>query len=123
MVDVIIVETNFSNKGEIMKKITAIVVLALFVSSGLNAQSIKTPKLNAKQKTQLTKIKKGVKSGELTKKETKNLLKQEQKLQKHKKIAKSDGVVTKKERARLNAEARKLDVKIYKQKHGRQKRK
>ena len=50
-------------------------------------------------------------------------MKQEAKLQKQKRIAKSDGVVTKRERAKLNHEANKLSAKIYKQKHDRQKRK
>ena len=105
-----------------MKKLSLIIAAVLFISSGLFAQSVKTPKINKKQKNQLSRIEQGVKSGELTKRETKRLLKQEAKLQKQKKIAKSDGVVTKRERAKLNKEANKLSAKIYKQKHDKQKR-
>ena len=105
-----------------MKKTLLTLSILLFVISGLFAQTNKTPKLNQKQKEQFTKLENGVKSGELTKKETKKLLRQEAKLQKHKKIAKSDGVVTPKERAKLNKEAKKLDKKIFDQKHDRQKR-
>lgn len=105
-----------------MKKLTLIITV-LFISTTVMAQSVKTPKINKKQKNQISRIEQGVKSGELTKKETKRLMKQEAKLQKHKRIAKSDGVVTKRERSKLNHEANKLSAKIYKQKHDRQKRK
>jgi tellurite resistance protein len=94
-----------------------------FSVSGIFAQSIKTPKINKKQKVQVEKIKQGVKSGELTRYETKRLIKQEAKLQKNKKIAKADGVITPKEKKQLRKEIRKLDAKIYKQKHDKQKRK
>ena len=50
-------------------------------------------------------------------------MKQEAKLQKKKKIAKADGKLTPGERRKLHREARKLDAKIYKQKHDQQKRK
>lgn len=106
-----------------MKKISLIIAAILFVSSGLFAQSTKTPKVTKKQKNQINRIEQGVKSGELTKRETRRLMVQEAKLQKQKRIAKSDGVVTKRERIKLNKEANKLSAKIYKQKHDRQTRK
>lgn len=106
-----------------MKKLGLIITAVLFISTGLFAQSTKTPIVNKKQKNQISRIEQGVYSGELTKRETRKLIKQEAKLQKQKKIAKSDGVVTKRERAKLNHEANKLSAKIYKQKHDRQKRK
>lgn len=106
-----------------MKKLSLLLSVLMFVSSGLFAQSIKTPKINKKQKKQISKIEQGVKSGELTKRETRKLLKQEKKLQIHKKTAKSDGKVTVRERVKLNKEAKRLDAKIYKQKNDRQKRK
>ena len=106
-----------------MKRLNLIIAAALLISTGLFAQSTKTPKVNKKQKNQISRIEQGVKSGELTKRETRRLMIQEAKLQKQKRIAKSDGVVTKRERAKLNHEANKLSAKIYKQKHDRQKRK
>lgn len=106
-----------------MKKSIFILVSFLFLSSGLLAQSNKTPGINKKQKNQIHRIHQGVKSGELTKSETRRLLKQEAKLQKHKKMAKSDGIVTPRERVKLHNEEKKLSRKIYKQKHDRQKRK
>ena len=106
-----------------MKKISLIIVSLLFVSTAIYAQNTKTPKINKKQRVQLKKIDQGIKSGELTRIEAKRLLNQEAKLQKKKKIAKADGKVTPRERKTLRKEARKLDAKIYKQKHDKQKRK
>ena len=106
-----------------MKNLVLIIMIFGFTVTGMFAQSTKTPKINKKQKVQVAKIKQGVKSGELTRVETKRLMKQEAKLQRKKKIAKADGVVTPKERKQLHKEAKKLDAKIYKQKHDKQKRK
>jgi hypothetical protein len=106
-----------------MKKLSFIIFALIFAASGIYAQNADTHKINKKQKVQLHKIKEGVKSGELTRKEEKRLLKQEAKLQKKKKIAKADGKLTPGERRKLHREARKLDAKIYKQKHDRQKQK
>jgi hypothetical protein len=106
-----------------MKKIALVLVSLLFISTSIYSQSTNTPKINKKQKLQLNKIKNGINSGELTRVEAKRLLKKEAQLQKKKKIAKADGKVTRKERKMLRKEARKLDAKIYKQKHDKQKRK
>ncbi len=111
-----------SKKGDAMKKSIFILSFILFVTSGLFAQSNKTPGINKQQNKQLHKINQGVKSGELTRVETHRLLTQEAKLQRHKRIAKSDGVVTPWERAKLHNETAKLNRNIYKQKHDRQKR-
>lgn len=104
------------------KRVLIILIIGLSVS-GIFAQSTKTPKINKKQKAQVEKIKQGIKSGELTRLEAKKLMKQKAKLQRKKKIAKADGVVTPKERKQLRKEIRKQDAKIYKQKHDKQKRK
>ena len=105
-----------------MKRVLFILMAIIFTTSAIFAQSTKTPKINKKQKVQLEKIEKGVKSGELTRKEAKRLRKQEAKLQKKKKMAKADGKLTHKERVKLHKEAKKLDAKIYKHKHDKQKR-
>ena len=56
-----------------MRKISLILAAVLFISSGLLAQSTKTPHINKKQNKQISKINQGVRSGELTKKEKKKL--------------------------------------------------
>ena len=106
-----------------MKQLVLIIMIIGIAVSGIFAQSIKTPKIDKKQKVQLTKIKQGVKSGELTRFEAKKLMKQESKLQRKKQNAKADGIVTSKERKQLRKAAKKIDAKIYKQKQDKQKRK
>lgn len=81
-----------------------------------------TPVLDKRQQNQKARIHQGVKSGELTKRETGRLVKGQRQLRKMKNHAKSDGNVTRKERARLqhkaNVESRKIGI----NKHDRQKR-
>lgn len=80
-----------------MKKL---IILGVFVlTAGLVNAQTETKKVNQRQKKQTERISKGVKSGELTKKETKKLARQQKDIRKTKKAAKSDGVVTKKEKA------------------------
>jgi len=105
-----------------MKRIILIIAALIFTTSSIFPKNVKTPKINKKQKKQIVKINQGIKSGELTGKEAKKLLKQERKLQKQKKIAKSDGFISPKERTKLRKETKKMDAKIYKQKHDKQKR-
>ena len=81
-----------------------------------------TPKLDNRQDNQKARIAQGVKSGELTKKETARMVKGQKQLQKMENKAKADGVVTKKERARLQHKANKESAKIYRNKHDKQKR-
>ena len=100
------------------KKSATALVIGLFSGQLLAG----TPVLNERQDNQKARIKQGVKSGELTKKETKRLVKGQAQLQKMEAKAKSDGVVTKKERARLQHKANKESAKIYKNKHDGQSR-
>jgi uncharacterized membrane protein YebE (DUF533 family) len=80
-----------------MKKL--IILGAFILTAGLvNAQTT-TKKVNQRQGNQKERVVQGVKSGELTKKETKKLARQQRDIKRTKRAAKSDGVVTKKERA------------------------
>ncbi|MBK9444368.1 MAG: hypothetical protein IPN53_25050 [Comamonadaceae bacterium] len=97
--------------------------LALVVSSAVFAQANApvTPVLDQKQANQQQRIDQGVASGQLNKREARRLQAREDKLAAQEAAAKSDGVVTKKERVRLNAEANRDSRAIYRQKHDRQK--
>ena len=63
------------------------------------------------------KIKQGVKSGELTKKETYNLAKQQHAIRKDVRQAKADGVITCNERKDIRKDKLKADANIYRKKH------
>lgn len=82
----------------------------------------KTPLIDARQKEQKARIKQGVKSGELTRHETKRLAVEQKKIKRDEAKAKSDGKVTPQERKRLLHEQNRASKDIYKQKHDRQKR-
>ena len=105
-----------------MKKniIAAGLILAfLGLTSVTNAQT-KTPNINKRQERQQERIAQGVKSGELTAKETEHLEAREAKIQHDKKEAKADGKVTGKERAKLEREENRTSRAIHSQKHDAQ---
>lgn len=81
-----------------------------------------TPGLNAREHNQAQRIRQGVASGELTRPETRRLVRGEARLHRHEALAKSDGVVTARERARLQHEANVESRRIYRQKHDAQDR-
>jgi uncharacterized membrane protein YebE (DUF533 family) len=101
---------------------TLAVVIALGFAASASAQTA-TPNIDKRQANQEKRIEQGVKSGELTPKEASRLENREAKLQADKEKAKADGVVTKKERAKLQHEANRDSKAIYRQKHDAQKAK
>ncbi len=94
----------------------------LLVSLVFVTDQVLATSLDQKQQNQRQRIKQGVVSGELTKKETKRLVKGQKQLNRMERRAKADGVVTRKERARLHKKANRESAKIAKNKHDRQKR-
>ena len=102
-------------------KVLAVAIALAFTGSAF-AQTA-TPNIDKRQANQEKRIEQGVKSGELTPKETARLEKREAKLQADKEKAQADGVVTKKERAKLQHEANRDSKAIYRQKHDAQKTK
>ncbi len=94
-----------------IKLIATAFVLGAFFSTA-NAQTVKEKAQNQHQR-----IKQGVKSGELTKSETKNLVNGQKEVRQDVKSAKSDGVVTKDERKDIKQEQRQQSRKIFRKKH------
>jgi hypothetical protein len=88
----------------------AIILGAMFTTA--NAQTIKQ-----KGKHERHRIAQGVKSGELTKAETKNLVQGQKEIHQDVKAAKADGVVTKDERKDIKQDQRQESRKIYRKKH------
>jgi len=81
----------------------------LMIAVSANAQ--------APQVSDKTKIANGVKNGELTKGETRKLVRQQRHIRRTKVAAKSDGVVTAEERRDIAAKKKKADANIYIKKH------
>ena len=99
-----------------------ILVAAALVSASVISFTAMSETLNERQFKQKLRIAEGVESGELTARETARMLKGQAQLQRMENRAKADGVVTLKERARLQAKANKESAKIYHNKHDNQDR-
>ena len=77
----------------------------------------KTPVINQRQRNQHARIRQGVKSGQLTKGEARKLHGQEKTIQAEKQMAKEDGKVTPKERAKIRRDQNKTSRDIHRLKH------
>jgi len=98
----------------------------LVIAAALAAISVPamagTPRLDAREHNQRERIAQGVRSGELTRPETRRLIAGERRLHRHERHAKADGVVTRGERIRLQQNANRMSKRIYRQKHDPQSR-
>lgn len=106
-----------------LKKI-ALAAAALLSVSGVFAATATagTPRLDQRQANQAQRIRQGVRSGELTRPETRRLVHGQRELRRDERAAKADGVVTARERAELQHEANQQSRRIYRQKHDAQSR-
>ena len=102
-----------------MKKSMLFVALAVIATAPAFAG---TPRLNAREANQMARIHQGVQSGSLTRPEARRLRVGEARLNYNEARAKSDGVVTAAERARLHNEANRESARIHAQKHDAQTR-
>ena len=98
-----------------------IVIMAALAAISVPAMA-GTPRLDAREQNQRQRIAQGFRSGELTRPEARRLIKGERRLHRHERYAKSDGVVTPAERARLQRNANRMSTLIYRQKHDPQSR-
>jgi len=113
----------YLNETIMNKKIFATALGIAFLGLAINANSqTKTPVVTKRQVNQQERIADGVKDGQLTAPETAKLETREANIQADKKEAKSDGVVTSKERKHLKREENRTSRAIYRQKHDAQHR-
>jgi len=108
-----------------MKKILKSLFITALFFGGIHFSShaqLATPGITGKQLSQKTKIKQGVRSGELTRRETRGLLIEQKQVKLMKRAAKADGKVTRRERRVLRRKQRSADYHIYRQKHDGQSR-
>ena len=92
-------------------------VLAMALAGSANAD---TPRFDARQHNQRTRIVNGVQNGELTMRETRRLAGGQVHLNRVERRAEADGVVTGRERAHLQHEANQQSRRIHRQKHDAQ---
>jgi hypothetical protein len=105
-----------------MKKYMAMASLGLAAMILAGTVSAGTPRYDARQQNQRERIVNGVQNGELTMRETRRLAGGQVHLNRVENRAKSDGVVTMRERAHLQHEANQQSRRIHRQKHDGQDR-
>ncbi|MBF8247856.1 MAG: hypothetical protein HW374_656 [Bacteroidetes bacterium] len=114
-------------KRTILLALAFLIVMGFAITQAQEPQekpkSSETPVIDKREQNQKARIKQGVKSGELTKKEARRLAAEQKKIKHDEKKAKADGVVTPEEKAKLRNEQRKASKDINRQKHDAQKRK
>ena len=90
--------------------------LAVILLTG-NAIAQSTPGVDQRQKNQAKRIFNGIQDGSLTARETRQLVRGQRRINAKEQRFKSDGVVTKSERARLHRAQNRQSRRIYRKKH------
>ncbi len=93
-----------------------LLVAALAVTSIASAQT-RTPVITERQHMQDRRINQGVRSGELTRGETRHLRADERSISREKRRAKADGYVSRSERRHLRHRENRVSRAIYRDKH------
>ena len=103
-----------------MKKMLLVVSAMMLMTSGMVFAEVETPVIDQRQTNQEQRIDQGIASGQLNEREANRLNKQQEHVNKMEARAKSDGVMTKKERARIGAAQTRASRHIAREKHDRQ---
>lgn len=99
-----------------IKILGGILMAALAVTSVANAQT-HTPVINQRQHSQERRINQGVRSGELTRTETRHLRNDERRIRAEKRTAMAEGRMGPRERAHIRRQESRLSRRIYRKKH------
>lgn len=120
-------DSKFQNETIIislmLKKMKKLILFFGFVfGTALFASAQSTPIIAKVQVKQTVRIAQGVGNGELTRREAKQLRRQQKHLRKEKRLAKADGVVTRREKKHIRRDQKIANRNIYVQKHDSQSR-
>jgi hypothetical protein len=100
---------------------TLVGIFAVSLTTSVTA-GVRDPNINKHQRHQAERIGQGVKSGELTKGETKGLVKDQREIRREERQYKSDGKFTKDERKDVREDQRDASKEIHEEKHDEQER-
>ena len=103
-----------------MKKLLLAVSAMTLMMSGIVFAQAETPVIDQRQANQDQRIDQGVASGQLNEREANRLNRQQEHVNKMEDRAMSDGVMTKRERARVGAAQNRASHHIAREKHDRQ---
>lgn len=107
------------------KWLAGVALAGAFLLTGVTAAEAhgrRTPYIDRREAHQRERIREGIRSGELTRREVWRLRAEQRHILRDERRAKADGVVTPRERAHLRREQRRASRDIYRQKHDRQDR-
>ena len=93
------------------------ILLVLCFAGVASASNIPSPGIDKRQKNQQQRIVQGMRSGELTPRETAKLKREQARIKKKERRFESDGVLTCKERHALHRELNRASRHIYREKH------
>jgi opacity protein-like surface antigen len=102
-----------------MKKMLLGVSVIPMLMTGMAFADVDTPVIDQRQSNQDQRIDKGIESGQLNEREANRLNKQQEHVNKMEYKAKSDGVMTKKERVRIGAAQDRAARHLAREKHDR----
>ena len=101
-----------------MKKVLAVTALIAFTGLVI-VQPVLADRGAGRHFKQEKRICKGIENGELTRSETRQLVKQQKRIRKYKRIAWADGKLTGQERVRLERQQNKAGKHIYRLRHNK----
>jgi Skp family chaperone for outer membrane proteins len=113
------------SKENVMKSTITVAMMAALALSAVVAQAdagTRDPRVNARQHNQRDRIQQGVRSGELTRRETRNVAEDQRDIRQLERAYKSDGQLTGAERVDLRHEQNQASREIYREKHDGQDR-
>lgn len=96
--------------------------VVFILGMAVTSEAQQSPRVNKTQIQQKKRIKQGIRSGELTRAETKRLARQQRQIQRQKRTAKRDGQVTPRERQRIRKSQKRANRAIIRGKHNRRDR-
>lgn len=105
-----------------MKKLIGFSLVMVFVLGFSTASMAQGRFYDRREHNQRSRIRQGIRSGELTRRETRGLVRQQGRIARSERRVERDGVVTYRERARLDRRLDRANRNIYRQKHDRQDR-
>jgi hypothetical protein len=99
-----------------MKKTGILIAFILFGYSVTFAQKA-TPRVDKRQNVQKERIREGVQNGELTRRETRRLAREQKHIRREERRVEADGITTPRERARLNRKQNRANREIMRKKN------
>ena len=105
-----------------MKRLLCTLIAALILFPALANAADSTPRIDKRQYNQRERIHHGIRNGSLTGRETVRLVRGQYHVQRLENRALHDGTVSKRERLRIEGAQNRQSVRIFRQKHDRQRR-